>query len=232
MPAGVQPGQAYRMSDVDLATRLSFFLWASAPDEELIEVAVSGQLSEPSILDQQVERMLKDVRSETLATRFAHQWLRLQDVGRVWPERFLYPDFSKQLANAMVRETELSLPVLGPGGPEPARVLQRRLHLPSTSVWLGTTESKGSREMNSVWCATRTTSAAESSATGVLLLLTSMSIRTSPVLRGKWVMEVLMGAPPPPPPNVPAFEATPGRRRWTPPDYPRADGGAQRRPGV
>ena len=107
MPAGVQPGQAYRMSDVDLATRLSFFLWASAPDEELIEVAASGRLSDPSVLEQQVERMLEDARSETLATRFAHQWLRLQDVGRVWPERFLYPDFSQQLAEAMVRETEL-----------------------------------------------------------------------------------------------------------------------------
>ena len=218
MPAGVQPGQAYRMSDVDLATRLSFFLWASAPDEELIEVAVSGQLSEPSILDQQVERMLKDVRSETLATRFAHQWLRLQDVGRVWPERFLYPDFSKQLANAMVRETELLFQYL-------VQEDRSLLEFYNADYTFLNERLAGHYGIEGVaGDEFRLVRYPNDQRRGILghgsvLLLTSMSIRTSPVLRGKWVMEVLMGAPPPPPPpNVPAFEATPdagGGRRLT-----------------
>ena len=107
-PTGADPGESYRLNDADLATRLSFFLWASAPDEELRELVASGRLSQPGVLEQQVERMLADPRAEALASRFVHQWLRLQDVGQeVWPVPFYYPDFSAQLADAMVQETEL-----------------------------------------------------------------------------------------------------------------------------
>ena len=218
MPAGVQPGQAYRMSDVDLATRLSFFLWASAPDEELIEVAASGRLSDPSVLVQQVERMLEDARSETLATRFAHQWLRLQDVGRVWPERFLYPDFSQQLAEAMVRETELLFQHL-------VQEDRSLLEFFDADYTFLNERLAGHYQIEGVaGDEFRRVQYPNDQRRGILghgsvLLLTSMSIRTSPVLRGKWVMEVLMGAPPPPPPpNVPAFEASPdagGGRRLT-----------------
>ena len=218
MPAGVQPGQAYRMSDVDLATRLSFFLWASAPDEELIEVAASGRLSDPSVLEQQVERMLEDARSETLATRFAHQWLRLQDVGRVWPERFLYPDFSQQLAEAMVRETELLFQHL-------VQEDRSLLEFFDADYTFLNERLAGHYQIEGVaGDEFRRVQYPNDQRRGILghgsvLLLTSMSIRTSPVLRGKWVMEVLMGAPPPPPPpNVPAFEASPdagGGRRLT-----------------
>jgi len=218
MPSGVQPGQAYRTSDVDLATRLSFFLWASAPDDELIEVAASGRLSDPAVLEQQVERMLEDARSETLATRFAHQWLRLQDVGRVWPERFLYPDFSQQLAEAMVRETELLFQYL-------IQEDRSLLEFFDADYTFLNERLAGHYEIEGVAGEEfRRVQYPNDRRRGILghgsvLLLTSMSIRTSPVLRGKWVMEVLMGAPPPPPPpNVPAFEASPdagGGRRLT-----------------
>jgi len=218
MPDGVRPGHVYRMSDVDLATRLSFFLWASAPDEELLEVAAGGGLSDPTILEQQVERMLADPRSETLATSFAHQWLRLQDVGKVWPERFLYPDFSQQLAEAMVRETELLFQYL-------VQEDRSLLEFFDADYTFLNERLAGHYQIDGVsGDEFRRVQYPHDRRRGILghgsvLLLTSMSIRTSPVLRGKWVMEVLMGAPPPPPPpNIPAFEASPdagGGRRLT-----------------
>lgn len=218
MPDGVRPGHVYRMSDVDLATRLSFFLWASAPDEELLEVAAGGGLSDPTILEQQVERMLADPRSETLATSFAHQWLRLQDVGKVWPERFLYPDFSQQLAEAMVRETELLFQYLV----QEDRSLLEFFDADYTFLNERLAQYYGIDGISGEEF--RRVQYPPDQRRGVLghgsvLQLTSMSDRTSPVLRGKWVMEVLMGTPPPPPPpNIPAFEASPdasGGRRLT-----------------
>jgi hypothetical protein len=218
LPDGVRPGHVYRMSDVDLATRLSFFLWASAPDEELLEVAADGGFSDPTILEQQVERMMADPRSETLATRFAHQWLRLQDVGKVWPERFLYPDFSQQLAEAMVRETELLFQYL-------VQEDRSLLEFFDADYTFLNERLAGHYQIDGVsGDEFRRVQYPNDRRRGILghgsvLMLTSMSIRTSPVLRGKWVMEVLMGAPPPPPPpNVPAFEASPdagGGRRLT-----------------
>ena len=104
---GVGPGESYRLSDVDLASRLSFFLWATAPDAELLALAEAGTLSDPAVLDRQVDRMLADPRAAALGTRFAHQWLRLQDAEKNQPEPYLYPDFSGQLREAMVRETEM-----------------------------------------------------------------------------------------------------------------------------
>ena len=164
-PAGSRPGQGYRVSDLDLATRLSFFLWESAPDQELIEVATSGRLSDPAVLEQQMGRMLKDPRSEALATRFLHLWLRLQDVGKVWPDGYFFPDFSTQLAEAMVQETELLF-----------QYLVRRTGacsssstpttLSSTLVWPVITGSRASPEMSSAAWSTRMTGGGESSATG------------------------------------------------------------------
>ena len=218
-PAGARPGQLYRLSDVDLATRLSFFLWASEPDQELREVAGLDRLSDPQVLEEQVERMLKDPRAETLATRFAHQWLRLQDVGAdVWPEPFYYPDFSAQLAEGFVRETELFFQHLV----QEDRSLLEFLTADYTFVnerlaqHYGIEGVSGDRFRRVMY--------PNDQRMGILghssvLLLTSVPDRTSPVIRGKWVMEVLMGTPPPPPPpNVPAFEASPdagGGRRLT-----------------
>ena len=207
-PADVRPGAIYPLSDVDLASRLSFFLWAMSPDDELLRLATDGRLSDPEILAQQVGRMLEDPRSEALATRFASQWLRLQDVEDNQPEPYLYPDFTGQLSDDLVRETQLFFDNLIREDRSLLELftadytflnerLARHYGIPAVS---------GSEF--------RLVRYPDDTRRGVLghgsvLLLTSMSARTSPVLRGKWVIEVLMGTPPPPPPpNIPALEDT------------------------
>ena len=218
-PANTRAGENYRLSDLDLATRLSFMLWATAPDEELVALASDGRLSDPRVLEQQVERMLADPRSEALATRFAHQWLRLQDAVKVQPEPYFYPDYTRQLGDAMVRETELFF----------QHLVQEDLSLlqlfGADYTFLNERLAKHYGIDGISGDEFRLVQYPDASRRGILghgsvLLLTSMSARTSPVLRGKWVMEVLMGTPPPPPPpNVPAFDQTPptdsGRRLTT-----------------
>ncbi len=97
----------YALSDLDLASRLSFFLWASGPDAELMRLAEAGKLASPAILEQQVRRMLADRRADVLSSRFAAQWLRLQDLDKINPDVRVYPDYDDQLKRAMLRETEL-----------------------------------------------------------------------------------------------------------------------------
>ena len=215
-PSGLGPGESYRLSDLDLATRLSFFLWATGPDEELLEIAAEGRLSESSVLEHQVDRMLKDERSSALATRFASQWLRLQDAEKNQPEPFFYPNFTGQLRTDMVRETELLFEHLV----REDRSLLELFTADYTFVndrlarHYGIPDVTGS-DFRRVQYPANTRKGVLSH--GSVLLLTSMSARTSPVLRGKWVMEVLMGTPPPPPPpNVPAFEATEGSSNGRP----------------
>src|SRR5207245_6123701 len=106
-PETARPGDAYRVADVDLASRLSFFLWGTPPDQELLALAGKGQLSAPATLEKQVRRMLDDSRADALGTRFAAQWLRLQDVDKVHPDPNFYPNFDDNLAGDMRRETEL-----------------------------------------------------------------------------------------------------------------------------
>ena len=106
-PSGVKAGESYAVSDTDLASRLSFFLWGAPPDAELLVAAEKGELSDESGLTAQVRRMLQDSRAEALGTRFASQWLRLEDLDKVHPDRLFFPDFYQQLADAMLRETEL-----------------------------------------------------------------------------------------------------------------------------
>ena len=208
-PASARPGESYRLSDVELATRLSFFLWATGPDEELLGVAASGRLSNPVVLEEQVERMLEDPRSETLATRFAHQWLRLEDVGEIWPQAYLFPDFTGQLADSLVRETELLFQYLV----EEDRPLFELFDADHTYMNERVAQHYGIEGIYGDEF--RRVAYPDDRRRGVLshgsvLHLTSMADRTSPVLRGKWVLEVLLGSPPPPPPeNVPAFEDTP-----------------------
>ncbi len=207
-PADIRPGESYRLSDVNLASRLSFFLWATSPDQELLEVAASGQLSEPRVLARQVARMLEDPRSEGLATRFASQWLRLQDVEDNKPETFLYPDFTGQLRDDLVRETQLLFMHLVRQDRSLLEFLTADYSFLNErlAVHYGIPAVSGNEF--------RRVDYPDESRRGVLghgsvLLLTSMSERTSPTLRGKWVMDVLMGSPPPPPPpDIPAFEDT------------------------
>ena len=207
-PSGTLPGESYHLSDLDLASRLSFFLWATSPDDELLELAAAGGLSETGVLEQQVERMLDDPRAEALATRFASQWLRLQDAEDNRPEPFLFPDFTGQLGDDLVRETQLFFEYL---------VREDRSLLELFTADYTFLNERLARHYGIPGVSGnefRRVTYPDDTRRGVLghgsiLLLTSMSARTSPVLRGKWVMEVLMGTPPPPPPpDIPAFEDT------------------------
>jgi len=207
-PQGVQPGQSYRLSDVDLASRLSYFLWALPPDDELLRLAADGALSDPEVLEAQVRRMLSDPRSEALGSRFAAQWLRLQDLDKVHPDSYWYPDFDQQLADAMHRETELLFNHL-------VREDRSLLELYTADYTFVDERLAHHYGIGGVTGDEfRRVPYGDVSRRGILghgsvLTLTSHANRTSPVLRGKWVMEVLMGTPPPPPPpGVPDLEET------------------------
>ena len=207
-PAAARAGQVYALSDVDLASRLSFFLWATGPDEELMRAAERGRLSTAAGLEKEVRRMLADRRSEALASRFAAQWLRLQDLEKINPDVRFYPDFDEQLKAAMRRETELFFQNI---------VREDRSVLDLFSADYTFVDERLARHYlipNVVGDEFRKVQYPDGRRSGLLghgsiLTLTSHADRTSPVLRGKWVMEVLLGTPPPPPPpNVPDLEAT------------------------
>ncbi|MCA9737701.1 MAG: DUF1592 domain-containing protein [Gemmatimonadota bacterium] len=209
-PSNIRPGSVYRISDYDLASRLSYFIWGTPPDAELIELARKNELSKGGQLEKQVQRLLADPRSEGLATRFAAQWLRLSDVDKVHPDALSYPYYDATLAEAMKRETELFFDYL---------VRQDRSALEMLSADYTFVNERLARHYgipNVVGSDFQMARYADESRRGLLghgsiLTLTSHADRTSPVLRGKWVMEVLLGSPPPaPPPNVPALEQTEG----------------------
>ncbi len=205
-PQGIEPGEIYEIADTDLASRLSFFLWGAPPDDELIELAGKGDLSNDRELEKQVRRMLADPRAEALASRFGAQWLRLQDLEKIRPDALSYPYYDQTLADAMHRETEMlfdhvrseNLPVsdlLTANYTFVNERLARHYGIPGV---VGTDfqmiEYPDDRRRGIL-------------GHGSILMLTSHANRTSPVLRGKWVMEVLLGSPPPPPPpNVPTLE--------------------------
>jgi len=195
-----------QISDLTLASRLSFFLWAAAPDDELVELAQRGVLSDPRVLEVQVARMLTDPRGTSLSTRFAAQWLRLQDLHLVQPDAVMYPNFPRQLADAMRRETELLFNYLVQ---EDRSVLEL---LTADYTFVNARLARHYGIPNVAGTHFRKVAQHERNRRGVLghgsfLTLTSHSNRTSPVLRGKWLMEVLLGTPPPPPPpDVPDLE--------------------------
>jgi hypothetical protein len=208
VPSGAKPGQRIAVSEVDMASRLSFFLWGTPPDASLMKAARAGALATPAGLATQARKMLADPRSEALSTRFAAQWLRLQDVEKVHPDALQFPDFHLQLADAMRHETELffssivrenrsALDLLGANYTYVNEMLAK--HYGMTGI-----TGENFRRVNYP----------DDRRAGLLghasvLTLTSHANRTSPVLRGKWVMEVLLGSPPPPPPpNVPDLEKT------------------------
>jgi len=204
-PATLRAGQSYRIDDLDLASRLSFFLWDSMPDAALLKVARQGQLQNPVVLDRQVRRMLADPRSMSLATRFAAQWLRLQDLDKIHPDYLLYPMYDDTLSEAMKRETELFFDsivkedrsVLDLLTADYSFVNQRLAH------HYGIPNIVGSSFQRVTLPPYRRGLLGQ----GSILTLTSVADRTSPVQRGKWVMEVILGTPPPPPPpNVPPLD--------------------------
>ena len=207
-PASARPSQAYAISSVDLASRLSFFLWGSGPDEELLAAANRGSLASAAGLEQQTRRMLVDPRASALSTRFAAQWLRLQDLDKIHPDARLYPQFDANLAAAMRRETELLFESIVR---EDRDVLDL---LTGDYTFVNERLARHYGIANVAGPGFRRVTLADENRRGLLgqgsiLTMTSVADRTSPVLRGKWVLEVLLGMPPPPPPpNVPAFEET------------------------
>ena len=206
-PLDVEPGTVYEVTDLELASRLSFFLWSSVPDEELIEVAARGELSDPTVLDEQVRRMIADLRSSMLVEDFVDQWLQLRNIRTAKPDREIYPDFDDSLRESMLRETQLFvesqlrenlsvLELLDADYTYTDERLARHYGIPGVY---------GDRF--------RRVSLSDSPRRGLLghgslLTVTSYPDRTSPVLRGKWLLETILNAPPPePPPNVPGLPA-------------------------
>jgi hypothetical protein len=204
-PADIKPGQPYRISDIELASRLSFFLWSTSPDNELLNLASQGKLKDPKVLDQQVRRMLTDPRSHELVKNFAGQWLQLRNLPSAAPVTQMFPDFDDNLRQAFRTETEMffesivredrsALDLLTAdytfvnerlarhyGIPNVYGSQFRRITLPDAFAARRGLLGKGS-----------------------ILLVTSEADRTSPVLRGKWVLMNILGTiPPDPPPNVP-----------------------------
>ncbi len=204
-PAGIAPGTNYRITDLELASRLSYFLWSSAPDDQLVALAADGKLRDPAVLEKQVRRMLADPRSEALAGNFAGEWLHLQNLNGFSPDLFLYPDFDKSLAQSMRRETELLFDSIMR---EDRSVLDL---LTADYTFVDERLAKHYGIPNVLGNRFRRVPVTDPNRLGLLghgsiLTLTSTAIRTSPVQRGKYVMEVLLGTPPPPaPPNVPAL---------------------------
>ena len=199
--------RGYRIGDRELASRLSFFLWGAGPDAELLKVVSQGGLRLPGAIEKQVRRMLADPRSEALATRFASQWLRLNDVDQMLPDALLYPYFDHSLGQAFKRETELFFDSIVR---EDRNVLDL---LTADYTFVNERIARHYGIPNVVGPAFQRVTVPDYRrgilGHGSILTLTSVADRTSPVMRGKWVMEVLLGSPPPPPPpDVPAFEAT------------------------
>ena len=209
-PAGVEPGSSYAISDLELASRLSFFLWSSIPDDELLDLAVAGRLRDPVVLAGQTRRMLADGRARALVTSFASQWLYLRNVPAVVPDEDRFPDVGEGLRQAMRRETELFVESVFR---EDRNVLDL-LTADYTFVNERLARHYGMpRIYGDHFRRVPLTNEARRGLLGhaSILAVTSYPNRTSPVLRGKWVLENLLGTPPAlPPPDVPALEETTG----------------------
>ncbi len=206
-PENVGPGDIYPIGDTDLASRLSFFLWGTPPDEELRAAARDGRLSNQDELERQARRMLADPRADALATRFAAQWLRLQDLYKVRPDPNFYPNFDENLADLMHRETEMLFNYLVDENRDMLELFTANYTFANARL----ASHYGIRGVagDDMRMVQYPEGVARNGILGhgSVLVLTSLANRTSPVLRGKWVMEVLLGTPPPPPPpNVPTLD--------------------------
>ena len=202
-------GGTYRLGDYALASRLSFFLWGSGPDDELLKAAGAGRLSLPGGMQAQMRRMLADPKADALSTRFASQWLRLQDLEGTTPDPILYPYADQTLTRALQRETELFFDALVREDRSVLDLLTADFTYVNDRVarHYGLPNVSGQQFRRVTLPPSRRGILGH----GSVLMLTSIADRTSPVMRGKWVMEVLLGTPPPPPPpNVPALEETAG----------------------
>jgi hypothetical protein len=205
-PAGVSPDTPYRLSDVELASRLSYFLWSSIPDEELLSLAERGKLKDPAVLEQQVRRLFADPRSKALVDNFAAQWLYLRNLKIKTPNRDVYPDFDENLRAGFAQETELFLESMLR---EDRPVLDL---LTADYTFLNERLARHYSVPNVFGNQFRRVTLIDDNRKGLLgqgsvLTLTALANRTSVVQRGKWVLENILGSPvPPPPPNVPPLK--------------------------
>jgi hypothetical protein len=204
-PEGVAPGELYRIGDFEMASRLSFFIWSSLPDDELLDAAVAGRLSEPAVLEQQVRRMLADERASALAQDFAGQWLYLRNLRASSPDMYVFPDFDDNLRQSAVRETELLFEtIVREDRPIPELLSADYTYMNERLArHYGIPRIYGDQF--------RRVAVTDERRKGLLghasiLTLTSYPNRTSPVTRGNYVLTNILGTPPPePPPNVPAL---------------------------
>jgi hypothetical protein len=212
-PANVAAGAAYRVSDLELASRLSFLIWSSIPDDQLLTVAAQGKLHEPAVLEGQVRRMLANARSEALVQNFAGQWLYLRNVSGANPNIEEFPDFDDNLREGFRKETDLFFDSIIHEDRSVLDLLNANYTFVNERLarHYGIPDVYGSRF--------RRVTITDDARRGLLgqgsfLLVTSYATRTSPVLRGKWILENVLGTPvPPPPPNVPALkENAPGAK--------------------
>ena len=211
-PPNAKPGAAFKISDLELATRLSFFLWSGIPDDTLIDLGARNSLHQPGVLEEQVRRMLKDPRADALAKNFAGQWLHLRNLENKRPNTDEFPDFDNDLRAAFRREAEMFFTSIMREDRSVVDLLTADYTFVDERLarHYGIPEVYGSRFR-------RVTLGPELDARrgllgkGAILMATSQANRTSPVLRGKWILENLIGTTPPPPPgNVPPLDAKPG----------------------
>ena len=205
-PAGLAPGSIHAIGDVELASRLSFFLIGRAPDDELLTAAERGTLTTPTVLEAQVRRLLADPRSESLVTSFAFQWLKMRALEEIDPDPIIFPNFDDSLRAAFRREMELFVDsILREDRPVLELLTANHTFVNERlALHYGIPDVRGDRF--------RRVTLTDANRWGLLgkgavLLTTSYANRTAPVLRGAWILENLLGTPPsPPPPDVEAFQ--------------------------
>jgi Protein of unknown function (DUF1592)/Protein of unknown function (DUF1588)/Protein of unknown function (DUF1585)/Protein of unknown function (DUF1595) len=207
-PSDAPKGSVYTISDIELASRLSFFLWSSIPDDELLSLAENGRLRDPELLQQQVLRMLGDARAQSLVDNFAAQWLYLRNLDTFRPDMRLYPDFDDNLRMAMRKETELLFQHV-------LREDRSVIELISTdTTFLNERLAKHYGISGVIGSQFRPVKITDGSIHrggllrhGSILAVTSYATRTSPTVRGNWILANILGTPPPPPPpNVPTLK--------------------------
>jgi hypothetical protein len=205
-PQNLKPGSIYHVSDLDLASRLSFFLWSSVPDEELLNLAEQGKLKDPKVFEQQVRRMLADPKSKTLVTNFGFEWLRVREIDKLDPNIIVYPNFDASLRTAFKREMELFLESVFREDRSALDLLTANYTFVNErlAAHYGIPDVRGEQF--------RRVTLPDSKRYGLLgkgaiLMMSAYPNRTSPVLRGAFILESITGTPPsPPPPNVEAFK--------------------------
>ena len=205
-PAGLAPGTNYRLNDLELASRLSFFLWSTVPDDELLSIAEQGKLRNPKIFEQQVRRMLASEKSRSLVTNFASEWLRLRDIDTIDPDPFIYPNFDPSLRTAFRRELELFVDSIQREDRSVLDLLNANYTFVNERLALhyGIPNVRGPEFRRVILPDSRRDGLLGK---GAILMVTSYANRTSVVLRGNYILENILGTPPsPPPPNVPAFK--------------------------